>query len=82
MEETPTPTPTPEATPTPLSAMRATPVTAGSRKRDLPYGVPVPGKSGFVMSPFAPNAGLVDVRGIPSGTEVKDPYTGRTFFTP
>jgi hypothetical protein len=49
---------------------------------DLSYGTPVPGKQGFVTSPFAPNSGYVDVRGFPPGTQVKDPYTGKIFLTP
>lgn len=51
-------------------------------KTDLQYGTPVPGKPGFVTSPFAPDKGYVDVTGFPPGTEVKDPYTGKTFLTP
>ena len=43
------------------------------------YGTPVPGKPGFVTSPHSPYAGYVDVRGFPPGTEVKDPYTGKSF---
>jgi hypothetical protein len=51
-------------------------------KNDLHYGTPVPGKQGFVTSPFAPESGYIDVRGFPPGTEVKDPYSGKTFLTP
>ncbi len=56
-----------------------TPVT---RKTDLLDAVPVEGKRGYVKSPHAPNAGLVDVRGFPAGTEIKCPYTGRIFILP
>jgi len=55
---------------------------ARNSKRDVPYGIPVADKPGFVTSPYSPDQGLVDVRGIPSGTEVKDPYTGKVFLRP
>lgn len=82
---TPAPAPTVERTPMPVPLMvrsaAGVPPTKALR-RDLPYGIPVPNKSGFVTSPYAPKSGYVDVRGFPSGTEVKDPYTGKTFLTP
>ena len=53
--------------------------TSGQAPSTVDYGTPVPGKPGFVTSPYSPYAGYVDVRGFPPGTEVKDPYTGKSF---
>ncbi len=75
---TPAPSLTPEV---PIKAAEIVPPARNS-KRDVPYAIPVPDKEGFVTSPYAPNQGMVDVRGIPSGTEVKDPFTGKIFRTP
>ncbi len=77
-----TPTPVPAATPEPTVRTASVVTVASPPKRDIPYGIPVADKPGFVTSPYAPNQGLVDVRGIPSGAEVKDPYTGKSFLTP
>ena len=55
--------------------------TTTTAKGDYPYGVPVPGKSGFVRSPYSPDK-MTDVRGYAPGTEVKDPYTGKIFLVP
>lgn len=49
---------------------------------EVPYGKNVPGKPGFVTSPFSPYSGYIDVRGFPPGTEVKDPYSGKSFLVP
>jgi hypothetical protein len=48
----------------------------------FPTAVPVPGKPGFVTSPHNPEGGFIDVRGFLSGTEVKDPYSGKMFLVP
>ncbi|HEY0368966.1 MAG TPA: hypothetical protein VGC85_05170 [Chthoniobacterales bacterium] len=50
-------------------------------KGDYPYAVPVPGKPGFVRSPYSPDK-MTDVRGYAPGTEVKDPYTNKIFLVP
>ncbi len=85
----PSPTATPPQTPTPtatLSQPQVRPASAPPQdrksKRDIPYAIPVPNKPGFVTSPYSPKSGYVDVRGFPSGTEVKDPYSGKIFLTP
>lgn len=75
----------PEAPPAPVPqpqqpAPAATPLP--SRREALP-GIPVPGKPGMMKSPYHPDAGLIDYRGLPSGTEVKDPYTpGKIILVP
>ena len=69
----------PETTETPEPASS---VPAQRTRTDLPYGVPAPNKPGFVISPYSPNAGYVDIRGFPAGAEVKDPYTDKVFITP
>jgi hypothetical protein len=48
----------------------------------IPVAVPVAGSNGFVFSPFAEGEKKVDVRNIPPGTVVQDPYTGRLFRVP
>ena len=50
-------------------------------KPDHPSGKRIPGKPGFVTSPYAPG-GAIDVRGFSPGTEVKDPHTGKIFLVP
>ncbi len=65
----------PEPSIAPVSAPPTTP------KGDYPYAVPVPGKPGFVRSPYSPDK-MTDVRGYAPGTEVKDPYTQKIFLVP
>ena len=80
LHQVPTPVPAP---PNP-SNVRVAKATAAKKNRngDVPYGIPVPGKQGLVTSPFSPDSGYIDVRSFPPGTEVRDPYTGKTFLTP
>ena len=62
----------------------AAPRTASTQKTsgDFPYAKPVPGKPGYVYSPFDPNGGYVDVKGYAPGQKVKDPYSGKIFLVP
>ena len=78
------PSPTPVTAPPNPNNVHVAKATAARKNRnsDLPYGIPVPGKQGLVTSPFSPDSGYIDVRSFSPGTEVKDPYTGKSFLTP
>jgi hypothetical protein len=47
-----------------------------------PHGIPVPGKPGFVKSPYAQSKGYLDIRRYRTGAEVKCPFTGKIFIVP
>jgi len=49
---------------------------------DMPYGIPVPGQKGMVISPYSPEGNYVDVSAFAPGSAVKDPYTGKIFRVP
>ncbi|HSP43475.1 MAG TPA: hypothetical protein VLO11_11435 [Luteolibacter sp.] len=63
----------PDNTTTQNTAPGNTTTTPGTteRRTDYPFANKVPGKDGFVFSPY--NNKVVDVRDIPSGTLVQDP---------
>ena len=48
----------------------------------FPTGKLVPGKPGYVFSPFDKEGRYVDVSGFPPGTKVKDPWTDKIFLVP
>jgi hypothetical protein len=65
--------------PTVLPASAAPPQKA---KGDMPYGIPIPGQKGLVMSPYLPEGNYIDVSAFTAGAAVKDPYTGKIFRVP
>src|SRR6266576_4019288 len=70
-----------EAMPTP-AVRRASAASPAKRKQDMPFGIPVPDKKGFVTSPYLPDGDYVDVSAFAPGTAVRDPYTGKFFRVP
>ena len=81
---TPAPEPAPVSTPTPAPEPTPAPQTATSSEPEerLPFGKPVPGKPGYVTSPYSPDAGYIDVTGFESGSKARDPYTNKIFRVP
>jgi hypothetical protein len=51
-------------------------------KGDMPYGIPVPGQKGVVISPYLPEGNYIDVGAFAPGSAVTDPYTGKIFRVP
>lgn len=82
---TTSPGPNPRSSPptvTEKSKPSVSPSRTTSTQAPIPTAKPVPGKPGYVFSPFDPSGGYVDVTGYASGQKVKDPYSGKIFLVP
>ena len=66
----------------PKPSQTPAPKTVTNPPASYPTAKVVPGKPGYVFSPFDPSGGYVDVNGYPSGSKVKDPYSGKIFLVP
>jgi hypothetical protein len=55
---------------------------ASSAQPEFPTAELVPGKPGYVVSPFDSSGRYVDVSGYTSGSKVKDPWTNKIFIVP
>jgi hypothetical protein len=79
--------PRPSATPrisqsTTTEKPKPSPRSVDNQPVQYPTAKVVPGKPGYVFSPYDPNGGYVDVNGYASGSKVKDPYSGKIFLVP
>jgi hypothetical protein len=88
-EASPSPTPIEGASSTPAkeekltrTVLPASAAPAAKARDDMPYGIPVPGQKGMVMSPYLPEGNYIDVSAFAPGAAVKDPYTGKIFRVP
>lgn len=71
--------PSTAVTPRPSAMPRSS---SSNSAASFPVAKPVPGKPGYVFSPYDPNGGYVDVTGYQSGSKVKDPYSQKIFLVP
>ena len=58
------------------------PFTSSSTEPMFPTAKAVPGKPGYVFSPFDARGRYIDVSGYPSGSKAKDPWTDKIFIVP
>jgi hypothetical protein len=58
------------------------PLTSSSTEPKFPTARAVPGKPGYVFSPFDTKGRYVDVSGYPPGSKAKDPWTDKIFIVP
>jgi len=64
------------------TVLPASAVPAEKARGDMPYGIPVPGQKGMVISPYLPEGNYIDVSAFAPSSAVKDPYTGKIFRVP
>jgi hypothetical protein len=79
------PSPRPKSSPASVaekSKPSPSPSRTSASQSQIPTAKPVPGKPGYVFSPFDASGGYVDVTGYTSGQKVKDPYSGKIFLVP
>jgi hypothetical protein len=69
-----------ETTPSKTKPSSSSHVSSG--QPEFPTAELVPGKPGYVISPFDSSARYVDVSGYTSGSKVKDPWTNKIFIVP
>jgi hypothetical protein len=60
----------------------SSPSRPSSTQLEFPTAKAVPGRPGYVVSPFDSSGRYVDVSGYASGTKVKDPWTDKIFIVP
>jgi hypothetical protein len=60
----------------------SSPSQVSSTSTAFPTAKAVPGKPGYVFSPFDSSGRYVDVSGYTPGTKVKDPWTDKVFVVP
>jgi hypothetical protein len=66
----------------PKPSPSAAPRSVANPPASYPTAKIVPGKPGYVFSPYDANGGYVDVNGFTPGSKVKDPYSGKIFLVP
>jgi hypothetical protein len=54
---------------------------SSAAKGEILVGIAVPDQPGYLRSPYT-GAGMIDARGMPSGAEIYDPYSGNTILVP
>ena len=55
---------------------------SSSAQVEFPTAKAVPGKPGYVVSPFDSSGRYVDISGYTAGSKVKDPWTDKIFIVP